>query len=281
MWDLMLEYTSDKQTDIAGQEKTPTTASDQPEMEKPDDSVYKADILFVATNLDSFDADDVRYGYEMMSDVCYRQLDAPYYAYLRHKMTQAKKSRESGKMQDHIYEELRQRFNIVHAWAIEHIGEQALQIAIKNFDPRKYVPPSEETYIAYRDFVYGFPAQPQGQEPTSHLFPQEGEWIFTKEVTSEVVKKVDAVRDDAMRLGWTQAGLYQNRGRFPFPYGQDYGLVCFLSGGRQIGKVNAQYIEIVTARSGSANRFYNTNCTQPWITIPAAKTVSPDGVALR
>jgi len=280
MWDLMLEYTSDKQGDVVGQETATTHNIDQPETPELDDSIYKADILFVATNLDSFDADDIRYGYELMVDLCYRQIDAPYYAYLRQKMTQAKKGYESGKIQSPIYEELRQRFNTIHAWAMEHIGEQTLQTAIRNFDARKYVPPSEETYKAYRDFVYGFPAQSQGQEPTNHLFPQKGNWLFTKQVSSQAIKKVDTIRYEAMKLGWTQAGLYQNRGRFPFPYGQDYGLVCFLSSRRQIGKVTTQYIEIVTGRDGIANRFYNSNGSQPWITA-RAKRISPDDVALR
>jgi hypothetical protein len=102
---------------------------------------------------------------------------------------------------------------------------------------------------------------------TGHLFPQDGDFPFTESVSTEAVAKVDAIRDQAERLGWNQASLYQNRGRHPFPYGQDYGLVCFVSGGHQIGDVTAQSIEIIaTSRSGASNRFYNPLADHPWIT---------------
>ena len=61
-----------------------------------------------------------------------------------------------------------------------------------------------------------------------HLFPEDGDWKFTQPVRSSTVPKVDAIRDQALSLGWSEAQLYQNRGRFRFPCGQDYGLVCFL-----------------------------------------------------
>ena len=139
MWDTMLEYTSEKQIGASIQ--------GSPE---PDESIYKADILFVATNLDSWEADDVRYGYEIMLDVCYRQLDAPYYTYLRHKMTQARERHESSKMKSQVYEELRTRFNTIHEWAAKHIGEKTLLQAMQTTNVKIYIPPSEQTYAAYR-----------------------------------------------------------------------------------------------------------------------------------
>ncbi len=74
---------------------------------------------------------------------------------------------------------------------------------------------------------------------TEHLFPRDGCLPSTLSVAPEAVAQVDAIREEAMQLGWTEAGLYQNRGRYPFPYGQEYGLVCFLSGARQVGEVTA------------------------------------------
>lgn len=150
MLDLMLEYTSEKPADITNQREIPVVKPDQLKTQEPDESVYKADILFVATNLDSWEADDVRYGYEIMSDVCYRQLDAPYYAYLRSKMTQAKERRESDKMKSQVYEELRTRFNTIHEWAAKHIGEKTLLQAMQTTNVKSYTPPSEQTYAAYR-----------------------------------------------------------------------------------------------------------------------------------
>lgn len=139
MWDTMLEYTSEKQDDAPEQEAP-----------RPDESIYKADILFVATNLDSWEADDVRFGYEVMLDVCYRQLDTSYYAYLRYKMTQAKERHESGKMKSQVYEGLRTRFNAIHEWAAKHIGEKILLQAMQTTNVKSYIPPSEQTYAAYR-----------------------------------------------------------------------------------------------------------------------------------
>jgi len=139
MWDTMLEYTSVKQIGAPIQEAT-----------ESDESVYKADILFVATNLDSWEADDIRFGYEVMLDVCYRQLDASYYAYLRHKMTQAKERHESGKMKPELFAELRTRFNAIHDWAVKHIGEKALLQTMQTTNVKSYIPPSEQTFTAYR-----------------------------------------------------------------------------------------------------------------------------------
>jgi len=101
---------------------------------------------------------------------------------------------------------------------------------------------------------------------TEHVFPRDGCWPSTLPVTPEAVAQVDAIREAAMRLGWTEAGLYQNRGQYPFPYGQDYGLVCFISGARQVGEITAQYIEIVCPHlPGKPSRLYNPNAPQPWL----------------
>lgn len=90
--------------------------------------------------------------------------------------------------------------------------------------------------------------------------------LLTVKVTAEVTAKVDAIRERALELGWTEAGLYRNRGCYPFPLGQDYGLVCFLSGNRRIGKVTREYVEIICPYQHSMpNRFYNPDVDQPWI----------------
>lgn len=103
-------------------------------------------------------------------------------------------------------------------------------------------------------------------EPVEHLFPADGEWPFTLPVAPEAITKVDAIRDVAVELGWTEATLYQNRGRYPFPYGQDYGLVCFLSGNHHVGEVTRESIEVVCRRPrGGVYRHYNLNVPQPWI----------------
>lgn len=266
LWDTMLEYTSDKNSVAEEKGEAVATVNELIETPKTDDAIYAADILFVATNLDSWEADDIRFGYEVMLDVCYRQLDAPYYAYLRNKMTQAKEQHESGKISPKIYDGLRTRFNVVHAWAMEHIGEQFLQKTLASFNPRKYVPPSQDTFNAYRCRMDGVPAAPKKQVPDEYIYPPDSDLPFTEYISPDTLAKVNIIRDEAIRLGWTHAGLYQNCDKHPFPYGQDYGLVCFLSGDRSIGEVTSRYIEIVASgKNNDFNRFYNLHVDQPWI----------------
>jgi hypothetical protein len=88
---------------------------------------------------------------------------------------------------------------------------------------------------------------------------------LTYPVLPEAIAKVDAIRDKALALGWTENGLYQTKGRFRFPCGQDFGLVCFLEKVENIGEVTKQYIEIIRP-SGVRQRFYNRDVDQPWIT---------------
>ncbi len=106
-----------------------------------------------------------------------------------------------------------------------------------------------------------------------HLFPEHGDWKFTQPVRLSTMPKVDAIRDQARSLGWSEAQLYQNRGRFRFPCGQDYGLVCFLEGDKRIGKVTRQSIEIIGPPPQERRlRFYNPDVDQPWLKTTAPAT---------
>jgi len=107
-------------------------------------------ILMVATDLDSWEADDPRFGYEIGGDPVYRMLDASYYAWLRHRMENARKSHDSGRLDAETFGLLRERFNIIHDWAVRHIGKEALRRAIRTTNVKSYVPPSEQTFASYR-----------------------------------------------------------------------------------------------------------------------------------
>lgn len=107
-------------------------------------------ILWAATNLDSFEEYDPRFGYELDCEPVYRMLDALYYAWLRHRMENALKAHEAGRLSDADFNGLRERFNIIHDWAVRHIGEDALRRAIRTTNVKTYVPPSEQTFAAYR-----------------------------------------------------------------------------------------------------------------------------------
>ncbi len=111
---------------------------------------YAGHFLWVATDLDSFEDTDSRLGIEVDIDQVYRLLDAPYYAWLRSRMENARKAHGSGSLDDEVFDTLRDRFNTIHTWAIEHLGEEALRAAIKSTNLKTYVAPSEETYAAYR-----------------------------------------------------------------------------------------------------------------------------------
>ncbi len=97
-------------------------------------------------------------------------------------------------------------------------------------------------------------------------YPADGAWKYREPVTARALAKVDAIRDQALSLGWSEARLYQNRGRFRFPCGEDYGLVCFLDENKRVGEVTWQSIEIVgPPPQENRLRFYNPEVDQPWI----------------
>jgi hypothetical protein len=115
--------------------------------------------------------------------------------------------------------------------------------------------------------------EPRG--PASSLPPEASRlepFRFTERVSAEFVAAVDAIRDQALALGWTIPKLYQNRGRLSFPHGPEWGLVTFLSHGRRIGSVTREFIEIVNpGLRETRNRFPNMEVEQPWLKKVAPK----------
>ena len=101
------------------------------------------------------------------------------------------------------------------------------------------------------------PNQALGLKPQYARFTFPVESIFTRSVrvTRYALAQVDAIRDAAIAAGWTEAELYQTRGRFAFPYGNDYGVICFVRPEQRLGRVTAQAIEIIQ-RAGHSLHFY-------------------------
>jgi hypothetical protein len=299
--------------------------------------------LYVATSLDawetgspgSFEPDVVVRG------VAYRRLDPAYYAWLRRCMDRAKAAHEAGKLDARAFDNLRARFNVVHAWAVERFGAQALAEAIRAGAPVNppLATPGSSTVSGIRSLpdnpadlppvlrdeleeraaiiaeAFGWPQfqamdqareqflhaiaisrhgdiarkatrprapappkpAPPGPSPprpaaSPHLFPRTGEFRFTERVSADAIAAVDAIRDRALALGWTLPGLYQNRGRFSFPHGPEWGLVTFLGNGRRIGAVTREFIEIVNpGLRETRNRFPNMEVEQPWLKKVAPK----------
>lgn len=219
--------------------------------------------LFVATDLDSFetDAPEVLAEDVTISGRCYRRLDAPYYAWLRRRVVLAKKALDGGKLAAAVFDSVRVAFNAVHAWAVKHLGEAALLAAAKAFDPSRYQPPRADDDDLCGCGARRPPFAPR--TPAAFAFPATGDASFVEPVAADAVAKVNAVRDHALALDWTDDGLYRNRGRLRFPYGQDYGLVCFLGGDAEIGDISRDAVTIRRPR-GSAMRFPNPDVPQPW-----------------
>jgi len=225
--------------------------------------------LYVATNLESWETVTPHY-YALdisIDKTCFRRLDPDYYAWLKYKMALAKKAADLGRLSSSAFETLHTRFNVIHTWAIEHYGEDELLSAVQSLDPKTYSPPALETFGQDDRPPSVQPAPEETAPPVpQYLFPKEGEWRFTQQVPPTAVAKVDAIRDKALSLGWNEARLYQNRECLRFPYGQDYGLVCFVDGNVRIGEVTRQSIEIVgTTSQHNRLRFYNPDVDQPWL----------------
>ncbi len=221
--------------------------------------------LYVATNLKSWKTNEPHhFARDIGIDgTCFRRLDPDYYAWLRHKMELAKKAASSGHITAQAFDTLRTRFNEIHAWAMEHLGEEALRTAVRSLDPKTYAPPRIDRLDSRPAAIAPEKASPAIQP---YLFPPDGDWRFTQRVRSSAIPKVDAIRDQALSLGWSQARLYQNRGRFRFPCGEDYGLVCFLDENKRIGQVTRQFIEIVGLPPKQyGTRFFNPDVEQPWM----------------
>jgi len=79
-------------------------------------------------------------------------------------------------------------------------------------------------------------------------FAVPGDWRFDEKPSLDDYLQVNDIREHAHAMGWTDADLFQTCGRFKFPCGQDYGLVCFLHG-RTIGAVTAETIELQPEKS--------------------------------
>jgi len=82
-------------------------------------------------------------------------------------------------------------------------------------------------------------------------FVAPGDWPFEESPSFEDFLKVNDIRERAQALGWTDADLFQTSGRFKFPCGQDYGLVCFLRG-RTIGEITANGVALLPDKPGGA-----------------------------
>jgi hypothetical protein len=204
--------------------------------------VFPQTSLFVSTSLDTWTtgqpeifARDVQ-----INDTAYRRLDPEYYAWLRSRMNLANLAAGAGRLSSGAFDELREKFNAVHEWAITYFGEDTLREAVRSLDTRGYAPPVAEPDKPVR------PARAAGH------------------IASDAVAMVDAIRDQALSLGWTEQSLYGTGGTTRALFGKACGLANLLKATDQIGEVTRQSIEIILP-NGVRQRFYNPDVEQPWI----------------
>jgi len=239
--------------------------------------------LYVATTLDFWVAKD---GHHYAPDVgiygvAYRRLDPEYFAWLKTRVDIANRAAKAGQIGEGQLADLTAKFGAIETWAIEQFGEEALHAANQPANTKRYVPPSMDALerllspgtndpfaapprVAAQERPCGTPAEPP--EYQGHVYPTEGTWRALRPVGEEAIAKVDAIRDQAISLGWSPAQLYQNRGNLTFPCGQDYGLVCHLGSGERLGEITRPSIEIVgPPPRETITRFYNWEVEQPWM----------------
>ncbi len=199
-----------------------------------------ATALYVAADLTAWETDrpDCFARDVTINGVAFRVLDPEYYAWLRHRMTLSKETHVAGKMPGDVFERLRHAFNEVHAQALARFGERDLLRALERLRPKNYEAP--------KAFDCGRPTGPA--ERPGH---------FTRAVLPHALAQVDELRDKALALGWSHKSLYRTQGRFAFPCGQDYGLVCFVGERCRVGAVTFEYIEIFHDGRAEPLRFYN------------------------
>lgn len=216
---------------------------------------HAAPSLFVSSTLLTWSTETPeRFGRDFqINDTVYRRLDPEYYLWLRSRMVIAKKAAAAGQVGAAAFEELRLRFNAVHEWAIEHLGEEKLLAALQNFNPAGYQPP-----VAEND--WGRSTAPTVRKSA------------TARISSEAMAAVEEISGRALSLGWNRERLYGVGGSGAFDPRR--GLVCYLKPGDRIGELTAQSIEIIRPLPMEVRlRFYNPDVEQPWV----RKVVMPGG----
>jgi len=235
-------------------------------------------VHFIATDLTKLDQNSVTGDHTDIESNgrIYRRLDPDYFAWLRSKMEKARSCRDRGKVSADAFDTLRDRFNAIHDQAIALFGESSLLDAIQLLDPESYpwpgrtreepkahthaeIPEVDEqpTPRCSPENSPGIPEEPSLDGMSQHSYPAEASdrFRFNQRVSKYALAQVDAIREEALGKGWTEARLYQTRGRFAFPCGDDYGVVCLIRPDQRLGKVTDKTIEIICP-GGHSQRFY-------------------------
>jgi hypothetical protein len=116
--------------------------------------------------------------------------------------------------------------------------------------------------IAYSQYFAALTHEIVWSELSDHQYPRSGDNRFSQAIPKSTLEKINYIREQALSHGWHEDRLYQNRGLLKFPYGGNWGLVCYVfekveplyegSVVRKghIGEVTRQHIEIITDNYG-------------------------------
>ena len=219
------------------------------------------DCLFVSTSLATWTtANPEQFARDFqINDTVYRRIDPEYYAWLRSRMVVAKKAASAGHLEATAFEDLRVRFNAVHAWAVEHFGEAQLLAAVRTFRSCEYKPPPPEEFDRTKR------AEPIPSKPS----PEAERFARAKQL-------VDEVCDRALALGWPMESLNHCEGHERRPFGARDGLACYIGPYHRIGEVTRQSIELIGPPPMQVRtHFYNPDVDQPWVIRTGDRAATP------
>ena len=183
---------------------------------------------------------------------CYRKLDPDYFAWLRSRMLEVKAAHKAGRVAQVAYDELRTRFNAIQDTAIALFGEKALQNALRTLRAAECRPPAPDA----------FPGRSGAkQEP----FPEQAARPDGARSRAAAEATVDAIRDQALEVGWTRESLYGRS--VSSGAGNEQCLTSALGRpGTRIGQVTRQWIAIIgPPPHENILRLYNPDVEQPWV----------------
>jgi len=79
--------------------------------------------------------------------------------------------------------------------------------------------------------------------------------LFKKRNSDIAIIKIDNITKEAKEMGWTDKELYRSESKFRFPFGEEWGLVCYMDQGDKIENVQKYWITI-RSKTGSITKFY-------------------------
>ena len=173
----------------------------------------------------------------------FRRLDADYFIWISQAVDKIEKAYSQNRIPQKAYAGMIAQYRIIKKWIEDNVSKKDLNAAQRRSTLAEYAPPQSVKI-----------EKPKAESPKAtlqepFLYPVGGHWEHTVPIDPEVVKIIDAIRDEALSKNWAEASLYQNRGHFIA--GKWYGLICMLDRTDKIQKIDSKHIHIRTFK-GSA-----------------------------